>query len=173
MEDHSPLVDYVPYPRKSALTFGLEIEFALATIPKSSINPEPQLGGRISGIPDLAPVQEALRKKLEDVGIPARVIGENVYPPPEYNKWTIKHDGTIRAPEDNVRYSWHKVELCSPSFFFTPGSLEQVRTVLEILSKNYRISCNRSCGLHVHVGNGLRGLSSRTIRNLMTTICKY
>lgn len=38
--------------------------------------------------------------------------------------------------------------------------------MLEILRLNYRTNINASCGLHVHVGNGVEGLPVDAIRNL-------
>ena len=47
IEDDSPLAHYEPPLQKNNLTFGVEIEFALATAPASGIDPEPHLGGQI------------------------------------------------------------------------------------------------------------------------------
>jgi len=169
MEDTTPLVRY--NPRKSAYTFGLEIEFALATMPESGIDPEPYISGTISNMPDHQSARNALRETLKSVGISAEAPDLSVPPLPSHRQsWILKDDVTIRAPDR--AYSWIAIELCSPALYFTPGSLEQVRIVLETLAKTYRINCNRSCGLHVHVGNALRGFSVQTIRKLMATICK-
>ncbi|KAE9376849.1 hypothetical protein N431DRAFT_555150 [Stipitochalara longipes BDJ] len=174
MEDGSPLVNYAPYPRKSTLSFGCEIEFALATVPISGIDPEPHLGGQIFGMPDWQSACSHIRHTLEGIGIPVEIAesDNDKWKPLSNKSWTLKEDATIMAP-DRGTYEWVKVELCSPPCYFTPGSLQQVRIVLEVLSKTYRINCNHSCGLHVLVGNALKEFSDRTIRNLMATIWTF
>jgi hypothetical protein len=54
------------------LTFGVEIEFALATAPASGIAPEPHLG-QIFGMPDWQAACEHIRNTLEGVGVPAEI----------------------------------------------------------------------------------------------------
>jgi hypothetical protein len=45
-----------------------------------------------------------------------------------------------------------------------------VKNVCQILSHNYRINCNSSCVLHVHIGNEDEGFSVETVRLFLATI---
>lgn len=70
-------------------------------------------------------------------------------------------DVTIEAP--NRDYLYHRIEIKSPPYYFSPEAVIEVREVCQVLSNNYRISCNRSCALHVHVGNGDDGFPVKVI----------
>lgn len=43
----------------------------------------------------------------------------------------------------------------------------EVGKVANILSKPFRTEVNRSCGLHIHVGNGDAGFDLGTLKNSM------
>jgi hypothetical protein len=73
MEDDLPLAHYEPPLQKNNLTFGVEIEFALATAAASGIGPEPHLGGQIFGMPDWQIGCELTRNTLNGVGVPAEI----------------------------------------------------------------------------------------------------
>jgi Putative amidoligase enzyme len=79
---------------------------------------------------------------------------------------------SIRAPEIGG-YQWHQVEISSPAYYFTPGSLKEVRLVCDTLLRAYRINCNRSTGFHVHVGNAQKEFNHKVIQNLMATIFNF
>lgn len=103
-------------------------------------------------------------------GIPVNRYGRNGEPEKGYQKWGVTRDGSIYPGDEcedprfpNLRCTG--VELQSPAYHLTDHSINQVEQVLKLLTNNFDVFVNSSCGLHVHVGNGHRGLPVRTLKN--------
>jgi len=182
MEDpKAPLIPLEPPPEgKPELTFGIEIEFVVATAPVNEIDPQPELWGQIFEMHDRGHytnerlVGSHICKTLNRYGIPAELHnGIFGWKPANSSAWRVRRDASIRAPEPGLIYEWQDIEINSPAFLFSVAALNQVRKVCSILNREYRINCNRSCGLHVHVGNAMTGFSYEVIRNLMATIWTF
>jgi hypothetical protein len=182
MEDpKAPLIPLEPPPEpKSELTFGIEIEFVVATAPVNEVDPQPELCGQIFEMHDRRHytnerlVGAHICQTLNKYRIPAELHnGIFGWKPSNTLAWSVRRDASIRAPEPGLLYEWQDIEINSPTFQFSEAALNQVRRVCRILNKEYRINCNRSCGLHVHVGNAMAGFSYEVIRNLMATIWTF
>jgi hypothetical protein len=185
MEDHkAPLIPLSDPEEdeeyKPQLTFGVEIEFVVATAPMNGADPEPELWGQIFEMHDRRHytnerlVGAHMCKTLNKYGIPAELhSGKFAWKPKNSSAWVQKRDGTICAPEPGLLYEWAALEINSPALYFSEVALNQVRNVCIILNKECRINCNRSCGLHIHVGNEMTGFSYEVIRSLMATLYTF
>ncbi|CAG8977003.1 hypothetical protein HYALB_00012855 [Hymenoscyphus albidus] len=93
--------------------------------------------------------------------------------------WALDTDPSLVAPnirgkdDPNANYHFHRVEICSPILLFTEKSLAAVAEVCGILSSNSRIHLNASCGLHVHIGNGMDVFAVETLSKLMATVFTF
>jgi len=197
------------------LTFGVEFEFCLATLPEDAQDPEPYDTRQIYNISDTEAVntgmhslnimdpilrhhykkrmqndivQKHIAKTLISAGFPA-ITDEDIRrrhneallggPEPEhYRSWNITTDSSIRVPgEDRTpgisEYEWCKVEVISPVLMFTPQAIWQVQKVCKLISRKYRTLTNEWCGLHVHVGQGSKGLPDYGIKNLAAMIWAF
>jgi hypothetical protein len=65
------------------------------------------------------------------------------------------------------------MEVISPPLYFTEEGVKQVQAVCGILTNQYRIHINETCGVHVHVGFEDAGYSPEVLRNLMATIWTF
>jgi hypothetical protein len=153
MEDpKAPLIPLEPSPEpKPELTFGIELEFVVATAPVNEIDPQPELWGQIFEMHDRRHftnerlVGSHICKTLNKNGIPAELHSGMFGRKSENSSaWSVRRDGSIRAPEPSLLYEWQDIEIKSPAFQFSEGALNQVRRVCSILNSEYRINCNRS-----------------------------
>lgn len=90
--------------------------------------------------------------------------------------WTITEDSTIQPPAaegDEKRYVFQKIEVVSPAFLATEGSLAQIREICLLIIRTYRTCGGPSTGLHVHVGNSTRGFDSETLQNVMAMLWTF
>ncbi|PMD48625.1 hypothetical protein L207DRAFT_521975 [Hyaloscypha variabilis F] len=175
-----PLFPIGTYRNKKALSVGVEIEFVVATAPVNEIDPEPSVWGQIYGMHDEKHhtnwklVGAHMCKTLNNYGIPAELYsGKHAFKPQNSAAWVVKTDESICAPEPGLEYEWAPIEINSPAFYFNQAGLNQIREVCSILARGYRISCNRSCGTHVHVGNAMKGLSFEAVKNLMALLYTF
>ncbi|TGO23836.1 hypothetical protein BPAE_0120g00150 [Botrytis paeoniae] len=90
-----------------------------------------------------------------------------------FNTWAIGTDATIsfHAEEHADRSSMFvELELITPVMKFGPKALKDIDKMLTAFKKHFDVVVNQSCGLHVHVGNGTKGLSFEPFQYLMATI---
>jgi hypothetical protein len=158
------------------LTFGIEIEFALAAIPKGKENPCPELEDEIRGRITNFELNEwddrfgLMRRSVEShVAATIRAAGFpcDPYSPDmgDATKWEVTTDPTIKVPTNGLR--WFGIEIRSPAYYFCSESLYAVAEVLDLLKSTYCIHIDgNSCGLHVHVGNENRNFTFQHVRNL-------
>jgi hypothetical protein len=122
MEDpRAPLIppNYPEIP-KTNLTFGLEIEFAVATAPVSEVDPHPSLGGQIFEMHDNRHhtnerlVGAHICKTLKRFNIPAELHnGNHSWKPENSASWIVTTDQSICAPEPGQVYEWAAIEINS------------------------------------------------------------
>lgn len=184
--------------------FGIEFEFALATLPLGTEDPEPEQGRQIYLIdvpldfPETDPdtltdidrelnVQLHIVNALQDKGFRAasqiklerdREAWRNgdldTEPEPNDVQWIVKHDDTIQFPSTQINtYNWYKVEICTPGLMFSPWNVRHIWGFLHIITNKYRVNCNQSCGLHIHVGAGKQDFSLDILKNLMGLIFTF
>ncbi|KAH6669358.1 putative amidoligase enzyme-domain-containing protein, partial [Halenospora varia] len=70
-------------------------------------------------------------------------------------------------------YVFLGAEVVSPPFYYDTKSLDAIERVCEVLSDKYRISCNQSCGLHVHVGNAMKGFDLDMVSKLFGIVFTF
>ncbi|QSZ32318.1 hypothetical protein DSL72_001892 [Monilinia vaccinii-corymbosi] len=186
------------------LGFGLEFEFALATLPLGTKDPEPEQGRQIYSIdvpldsPETDPntltdIDRELNVQLHIVNAAAtkgfrvasqiqlerhRKAWENgdlqTEPEPSDVQWIVKHDDTIQFPTAQIdTYKWYKVAICTPALMFSPWNLRHIWDFLRIITNRYRLNCNQSCALHVHVSMGKKDFSLDILKNLMGLIFTF
>jgi len=195
--DNDPDFDKNPKPNFS---FGVEIEFAIATLPFKKEDPDPD-GRTVYGVSereDGRPTQstkirgytmreadELEHTQLHIVDTLAKYnieaiserslleVVDHVYDDPP-TSWLVSHDGTIRTPPDNNgRYNYIKIELTSPAYWLHDKAIKEIEKVCLILKKHYRIYCGPGSGLHVHVGLGTKGFSLSHLQNLAAIVWTF
>lgn len=160
----------IPLAMALPLTFGVEFEFALVYLSNDSTPlPYPDDAKKIIHI---TPTEEdwernlwgssrdecraratrfaakrTIRNTIREAGFP---VSDEKAPLDEcdISKWEVVEDGTIQGPE-RTPYEWTDIEVRSPAFFFTRGSLKAVADVAMLLNKTFGIHVNRTMGLHV------------------------
>ncbi|CAD6448895.1 3ccdd7e9-afad-43f0-b567-785093e95e4f-CDS [Sclerotinia trifoliorum] len=186
------------------LGFGIEFEFALATLPLGTEDPEPEDGRGIYSIDAPLDYPETVTSTLSDIDRELNVqlhivntLKTNGFsaasqiqleryrkawkngnldkePDPSDILWIVKRDDTIQFPTAQVKtYKWYKVEICTPGLMFSPWNVRHIWDVLGVLRSRYRLSCNQSCGLHIHVGLGKKEFSLDVLKNLMAIIFTF
>ncbi|PQE31552.1 amidoligase enzyme protein [Rutstroemia sp. NJR-2017a WRK4] len=78
--------------------------------------------------------------------------------------WTVAEDNTITSGFHHG-YFLLGMEINSPPLPFNESSLQKVRDVLDLLSKEYMILCDKSSSIHVHIGNSGKPFSLDTVKN--------
>jgi len=182
-----PLTGVTPRDR-DRLTFGVEFEFVLATLKAGNEDPTPEDGRVVVGIDsaeknsnsDSARENAAIRHVAEILAA-AGVNSEPVvdhdesYKPADPEAWLVKTDISIDSPEDPEAdmYTWFAIEITTPPYYFSSRALDKVKQVCEILTSTYRLNCNRTAGVHVHVGNNKQGFSFDTLKNLFAILWTF
>ncbi|KFY75801.1 hypothetical protein V499_04237 [Pseudogymnoascus sp. VKM F-103] len=163
------------------LTFGVELEFAVASTHLNNNDPHPDHPGRIhfarSDQCRLTPDSEQRARVHEAIYVALHSAGLPMGPQPicDYMSWFVTDDLTIDPPHRNAPcnspvYRWHSAEVISPALYFPPESLTQIRVACATISTEFRVAATRTTGLHVHVGDGADGFSHSTVRNLITLL---
>lgn len=109
---------------------------------------------------------------LVNNGIPVFRRQENPNDDPLFRKacqhqlhsWTVKWDGSVHEGT-NTDYEWTPVEVTSPAAFAIDEAFDMVRLVVHLITSNFRCRVNKSCGYHVHIGNGRSRIDLDTARN--------
>jgi hypothetical protein len=185
-------------PRNTALTFGVEIEFCIASLDTGYEDPHPHAAPYFRDLHahfnhPIVPewysinqphdyqtwcVQFRIAEILENAGFPAVTLreiefAEGRYPETErLARWVITSDSSIKDPKsaEDFKYWWYKIEINSPAYYYNEASVSKVKAVCALLSKTFRIHLNKSMGLHVHVGDGKKGFQADVLRTLMATL---
>jgi hypothetical protein len=174
---------------RDRLTFGVEFEFALAMLTDGNEDPSPEDGRIVVGInegadndpnPFLASQNSAIRhvaETLTGAGIKSEPVvnGATSYKPDDPKVWLVKSDVSIVGPDtaEADMYTWFTIEITTPPFYFSSQALDIVKQVCEILTTTYRINCNQTAGVHVHVGNATKGFSFDILSNLYAMLWTF
>jgi hypothetical protein len=78
--------------------------------------------------------------------------------------WTVAEDHSITRGYHHG-YFLLGIEIKTPPLPFNESSLQKVRDVLYLLSKEYIILCDKSSSIHVHIGNSGKSFSLDTVKN--------
>ncbi|KAM3071269.1 hypothetical protein ACMFMF_007742 [Clarireedia jacksonii] len=149
-------------------TFGVEFEFVIAAIcdPRQpKIDPDDQRQVYFDTIDedflDKSPgaqtahrtianhftIQRHIRAVLRQGGF-ATGDGDNG----DIDVWEVVGDASIRT-QLGGEYQYFGIEVRTPAFYYESDALLAIRGVCSLLKSQFRVSVNKSCGLHVHVGN--------------------
>ncbi|KAM5356151.1 hypothetical protein ACJ41O_002797 [Fusarium nematophilum] len=159
VDDDSGLEDYTRPPRVS---FGVELEFLISTIPDDRWGPEDQS------------LRESIAAQLRENGIAAKSVlaTDGEYPKdgsdPGNALWTVKGDDSVGEPgddEDDPMYIWEPIEVASPAMYACDEMFKLVSTVVRLITAKFQVRVNDTCGLHVHVGNGRHCMDFDGLRN--------
>lgn len=181
--------------QNTALTFGVEIEFCIASLNQGFEDPHPHSASNFrsldadfnhTAVPEFYPesepqgfrewcIQLRMARALSAAGFPSVTEKEinfaGKYPENErLARWIVTDDSSLRAPDTDFKYTWYKIEINSPAFYYDQAAVNQVRNVCTFLASKFRIHINNSMGVHVHVGDGKNGLQADVLRMLMATL---
>ncbi|KAF7947625.1 hypothetical protein EAE96_008707 [Botrytis aclada] len=166
------------------LTFGVEFEFGIR-FKKGSFPDYRKLGsGMIMTLVKETLVAETGLELLTEAEIDQdsphssnpNEDSDKIYQQDLFNTWAIGTDTTIsfNAEEHADRSSMFvELELITPVMNFGPKAFKDIDRMLTALKKCFDVVVNQSCGLHVHVGNGTKGLSFQPFQYLMATIWTF
>ncbi|KAF4632458.1 hypothetical protein G7Y89_g5674 [Cudoniella acicularis] len=158
------------------LTFGVELEFAIAT--------EDWRGNRELLAPGLnrttqKPMVSSHVRQRAAKRIFGSALRESGYPvqsdvdiAKDNSQWTLDIDHSVRGPMDSP-YKWYAIEVTYPAYSFSAEALRAVENVCSILIKSFIIETNETTGLHVHVRNGNSGFTFDSLRKLMAFLWAF
>ncbi|KAL3426077.1 hypothetical protein PVAG01_02868 [Phlyctema vagabunda] len=158
---------------RKPLTFGVELEFLLATLLDDAEDPHPSDPRTPYGISNEKPFSEAgytkiqrhIARTLNEAGFDAITADQGSESSLQLlSKWVVTSDSSLCMVD--TKYAWYAVELNSPAYYTCPESILIVQKVCALLKKTYRINHNNSSGLHVHVGDGFAGFSDTVTQNV-------
>jgi hypothetical protein len=162
------------------LTFGIEFEFVV------------EIGivelKDASGTPMIAKhnnldAKNIVRQHIVDTISPGlsekpKVVGyPKVKGAVDFESWNVTEDTTIkmRAPSD--KYSSTKcysIEVISPVLEFDKEHYGQVRKVCSDITESYKTDVNKTCAVHIHIGNSENvGFDISVVRKLMAIIWAF
>ncbi|KAI1651791.1 putative amidoligase enzyme-domain-containing protein [Daldinia loculata] len=166
-------------------SFGIELEFLVAYLPNDAPDPNeteahllpPLLRVDTSNYKATTEIRESIRATLRANGVPVSETGtgfvsftgetrdESAYRLRGKNKWNVALDGSLGETfMDN--YKWQAIEIQSPALWATDESFKEIEYVTNVLTYNYRLRVNPTCGFHVHIGNGSDFFTGESIRRL-------
>ena len=145
-----------------SLTFAIEIEFVVA-YPSAHIADPGQLETGWF-------VRSQIVHALREVGLSVNEAGAAT----NYENWTVGTDGSINIEPENPRspqwngFQFILVELRSPMLYWDENAIgfRHLEVALRTLREKFHTFTNRSCGLHVHVGNRSLGFPRKTLKRV-------
>ncbi|KAL8667548.1 MAG: hypothetical protein Q9168_007236 [Polycauliona sp. 1 TL-2023] len=116
-------------------------------------------------------VRTDMIQALKLAQIPVNGILADLSGPEQFSRWTVWLDGSIvpnatKMSSKQEGSSYTGVEIKTPIFLYQEKAFSQLIRVMQILSQNFNISVNKTCGLHIHVGNGINGIPFSVVKNL-------
>lgn len=153
------------YTRPPRVSFGVELEFLVC---------RREVGVDDESVTGLPPIQCSNTVSEESIAQMLREHGLDAYSVPSDAdssgplRWVVTHDGSVTEygePDDRWGVYWDNVELNSPPLYACDEAFRLIAAVIRLLTTNFRVRVNQTCGLHVHVGNGPHHLDMRAARN--------
>ena len=98
--------------------------------------------------------------------------------------WWSKNDNSLLYPGkisddwDDVidrdgKFHYFGIEVVSPILSADANGFDEAKKVADLLRTQLRSSVNRSCGLHVHVGDGSKGFDLSTLKNVIAILWTF
>ncbi|KAF7951815.1 hypothetical protein EAE96_007113 [Botrytis aclada] len=166
---------------ETRLTFGIEIEYLLATVHPVHPAPHPEDPREIDGkkLESIDKANYDIGEKLKAKGIPVALTlcgNADIYPSDAElrTQWHLKADSSV-IPKERIHPDYREfgMEISSPPYYYDQASRELIPVVLEALRNNYLVRVNDTAGFHVHVGNEYDGFSFPVFRNLVAILYTY
>ncbi|KAK6591699.1 hypothetical protein H4I96_12255 [Botrytis cinerea] len=173
-----------PVKVETGLTFGLELEFILATVDADKHDPHPKDPREVDGknLNSIYNIDQDICKKLRAVGIPSVVLGDETTEEESKTCWLLKGDITVgddkafpdRIPKEwNELYTKNGMEIVSPPYYYSESAKDTITKVLRTIRQNCRVCVDHTAGLHVHVGNSYNGLQFPILKQLFAIAYTY
>lgn len=167
------------------LTFGIEFEFAFATVPYGF---SPPVSEKADGLPLamrshlpssqgpalLHEAFNAINKVLDNFGLSTDLTPRSTrvnLRSHDKTQWHLTNDATIEGP--NREYHWLPIELISPVLQLAPTGIAEAMQVAGLIQRHFRISTNNTTGMHVHVGDSSRGFPLEVCQKVMGFFYTY
>ncbi|RTE78768.1 hypothetical protein BHE90_006757 [Fusarium euwallaceae] len=152
------------HTRPPRVSFGVELEF-LVFNRTTGVDDE-----SVAGLPSIEvgyiPVEDRIAQTLRAHGLDAytRDERENDRSRRTFG-WFVDYDGSVTEHSAPLGAAWETIELNSPPMYSCDEAFRLLEVVVRILTTNFRLRVNQTCGVHVHVGNGPHHLDMRAARN--------
>ncbi|KAF3018395.1 hypothetical protein E8E14_000148 [Neopestalotiopsis sp. 37M] len=173
--------------REGSLTFGIEMEFLVPMLLLDAEDPHPLDNRPVFRAKDddeihyPEKIDEFLISHLNSLasdGITLRDEANDEYVEPhenvvKYDAWRIIMDSSVKAEQDEEKYkgyAWAGKEVTSEVLLATDAQAYYKIMVFCRALRNLRVHINPSCGLHVHIGRGDRGLSLKTMKKFSVLV---
>ncbi|TGO90450.1 hypothetical protein BPOR_0064g00130 [Botrytis porri] len=157
-------------------TFGVEFEFAIrfkrGLFPDyTRLGPETLILETGLDILTEAEIDQDCPRFSKPNQDPNRISQQDLF-----NTWAIGTDATLSFDEEehaDRSSMFFELEMITPVLKFGPKAFKEIDKMLTAFKKHFDVVVNQSCGLHVHVGNGTKGLSFQPLQHLMATIWTF
>ncbi|KAH6695088.1 hypothetical protein F5X68DRAFT_243560 [Plectosphaerella plurivora] len=84
---------------------------------------------------------------------------------PYAGAFSVGSDCSVKELSRFGEYYWVPVEMRTPAAWNKPVYFDMVRLAVNLLTRNFRIRVNPSCGFHIHLGAGVgKHIDTRTMR---------
>ncbi|KAJ4308823.1 hypothetical protein N0V84_011868 [Fusarium piperis] len=156
------------YTRPPRVSFGVELEFLVHR--RTSGDDDESVAGLppVLRSDDWTSSQESVARMLREHGLDAYSTTSPDADRSGPLKWVVANDGSVSEygePSDRFGVDWDNLELISPPLYACDEAFRLVAAVIRLVTTNFRVRVNHTCGLHVHVGNGPHHLDMRAMRN--------
>ncbi|CAG8951866.1 hypothetical protein HYFRA_00005670 [Hymenoscyphus fraxineus] len=160
-------VGYTPKPR---LSFGVDLNMAVATLDLADQDPHPEDKRNAFLVSDKSGYSNSDEIVYENI---ARVFGKSNIPfdPSNPRSWLIQWKDSIRSPSPSA-YEYIGVSTNSPSLRFNQVALDAVSEVCGVLTSNFRLNLNPTCKMVVRVGS-TQGFSPETLEKFFITMFAF
>ncbi|KAI0477363.1 hypothetical protein GGR56DRAFT_673757 [Xylariaceae sp. FL0804] len=173
----SKLDEIIPADNDEAgtLTCGVELEFLVAYVRLGTPDPSPEDSRILYRATPYDPIARGLdphmiqQLKLE-TGLPFRHADDDVfYAPhdnvPVYDAWRLEHDPSLEGTEMFHPFlHWAGCEISSTVMSSQQEYTEKIHKVVRAIRGQFRVSLNKTTGIHVHVGRGDEPFSLLTFK---------
>ena len=150
------------------VTFGIELEFVVAYQTGQYFNVRP--------LDPNSAVRAHIIQLLQEAGFSMN----GLTPPFNYEFWTVSTDGSIDPAPVGPLVQWEDfqfsaIELISPKFFWSRSALafQDLERVLQIIQKEFAPFTNRTCGMHIHVGNEEWAFPRSTLKKFAQVVTAF
>ena len=155
-----------------SLSLGIELEAVVTALKGCEAIP--------FGIPDQL---DLIRDAFDDAGLDARVFIPDPITPamPDYSRWTVTTDSSVRVAtpgsdsSESADWSRFSFELVSPVLDENSEGewQEQMRRGFAAIDRRFDWKCNRSTGLHVHIGRHDEGFTLPELKRLAILVIRF